>query len=281
MSSTEAMDTVVDTAIDTTREAVYLLGFSLTCQRALVAELLEHFPAIEVATFKGLDYWHLGVDRSEFEGEAGENHLTDAAWLTPRVLAHQAALEYFAARISFFPLSFGSLFSTLDALVATIELNEASIIDFLEQSHAQTEWGLKCFVSWEAAYDQAQGEDGELLPPPSGADYLRRKKAIRQRDEHLRQVAEQQLQAVVQAAYLHANRLVERRIVAQSSAQQCVSNWALLVSQEKSEALREWVTGINEATGETCIRVELTGPWPLYSFAPPLQASMQAEAAMA
>jgi hypothetical protein len=266
-------------ATDDSTEAIYLLGFSMNSQRELVSELLEHFPAIEVSTFQGLDYWHLRVDRSEFEGELGESHLTDAAWLTPRVLAHQAALDYFAARIAFFPLSFGTLFSSAEALVATLEANAAVIVEFLEQAETMQEWGLKCFVSWEAAYDQAQLEDGMVQPPPTGADYLRRKKAIRQRENNLRQVAEQQLVAVVQAALTHSNRMVERRVVvAQTGEKQCVSNWALLVSQDKSEALCEWVAGVNAATSETCIRVELTGPWPLYSFAPALQAPSPAVA---
>jgi hypothetical protein len=267
-TASERVGTLNQTGVDLGQEVIYLLGIALATDRRLVVEITEQFPAVRVAEDHGFDVWYVTVDRDQFDGEEAEANLADASWLTPRVLAHQAVLEYFSTRMPLLPMSFGTLYTSLDNLYSTIAPNRARIAEFLSTVRGHSEWGLKCFVAWDAAYDQSQTAQPELL---SGSDYLRRKKSIRLRDAHLRQVADAQLRQVVELAMGYSTESVLRRSLAASVDQECVSNLALLVDDQKFAALHDWVNGVNASTGETCIRLELTGPWPAYSFAPSLQ----------
>ena len=77
----------------------------------------------------------------------------------------------------------------------------------------------------------------------------------------------------------YAAQVQERRLLSREttgSDQDMVWNWALLIPRQAVSGFQARIQDINAQYAERGLRVEVTGPWPPYSFCPALDMEPEA-----
>lgn len=257
-------------------DVIYLLGFSPAATRQVRNGILETLPYLECQSRDGIDAWYVNVSRDQFEGDDAEKNLADLAWLTPRIMAHQRSLEGLSAQLTLYPATFGTLFSSPEVLHRTISQNHETLNGYFVAVAGKQEWGIKCLVNWPTAVEAYQRvhPDSAQSGEGGGVSYLRRQKLIRDRDERVRVWIDEEMRAIESDLGEISSALCHRRISDRSvkSDNECIANIAVLVEHQNVDAIIEWGKVWEEQynTRERIIKIEMTGPWPTFSFCPPL-----------
>lgn len=256
-------------------EIIYLIGFSPSATETTRDRLAEALPIVKSMTQRNIDCWYVRVDRTQFEGDLGEKNLSDMQWLGPKVLAHQMAVETLSGELPFFPAHFGALFSGLDKLATLTQVNWRTLTEYFAEDALNVEWGLKCLVNWPRAVEVFQdNHPKDEQAPGAGRNYLLKKKMIRDRDEAVREWINQKIsetrQSLSKIAVRH--RALPTNSAAREGDWECIQNWAILVTPDDSSRVEQWIRDTHpELLRESSmLRLQLTGPWPLYSFLPSL-----------
>jgi Gas vesicle synthesis protein GvpL/GvpF len=225
--------------------------------------------AVTAVTGSGLTAVTEDVDLADFGEQALRANLEDMAWLEATARAHHAVIDGVARQAPVVPMRLATVYSGEVAVREMLAERSAEIRDVLSRITARSEWGVKAFAV--AGTGREPGERDARSPDraaPAGAAYLRRR-----RD----QLSAQQLgrrRAVADAERVHddVSRLaVAARLHAPQSQQltgtsePMVLNAAYLLDEPRGDAMRQTVAGLAEAC--PAVRLELTGPWPPYSFA--------------
>ncbi|WP_405824009.1 GvpL/GvpF family gas vesicle protein [Streptomyces sp. NBC_01390] len=233
----------------------------------------------ELLVHRGLVAVVSTVPEEDFAEEPLRHRLEDLDWLTATARAHQAVIDALTAVTTPLPLRLATVFRDDSGVRVMMEERENDFHRTLDRLDGRVEWGVKVYL--EKA-DEADAEsDSTSTPVPSdppvtsGRDYLRRRR------QHARTNEDRWRGAETFAVELHRtlsgcaedHRLHAPQNSALSGATgQNVLNAAYLVPREDSEQLVELVDRTKgDADGTaggtpTGLRVELTGPWAVYSF---------------
>lgn len=219
------------------------------------------------------------VQRDDWEGAAGEAHLGDLSWLGPRAVQHEWVVERAVAQASAaLPLRFGCLFSDEERLRAWLRQQGAAISTFLRECAGQQEWSLK---GW---YDPARGTDALLqadpryqqLPTAPGARYLREQKLRQEAQRGLRRLTAEISARVGDCLAPACERLRTLQALPGSASglsEEVACHHAALLLPEQLPDLRAAAERVGAEFAAYGLRLELSGPWPLYSFCPALSSA--------
>ncbi|HZT65564.1 MAG TPA: GvpL/GvpF family gas vesicle protein [Acidimicrobiales bacterium] len=196
------------------------------------------------------------VEVGDFEGDALERNLARSGWLEEVVRAHEDVVEALAAEGSVLPMRFGSIFSDERGLRAMLEENAATLSGLLDRLRGRVELGVTVRKTRSGSDPDRPG------PPGSGRDYLRRRQA------ELRAAGEASAAAGELAGRLHAAlaegaeeaSLLEPR----RSDPSVILTASYLVPVGEVDRFCERADALGRS--HPCL-IELTGPWPPYSFA--------------
>ena len=89
------------------------------------------------------------VPMADYRGADSERHLSDVAWLAPRVRRHAELVEWMTQCSSVFPAPFGTLYSSLDNLTAFMRAHEATIAAFLRAVADKEEWEMRAVAHFD------------------------------------------------------------------------------------------------------------------------------------
>jgi hypothetical protein len=227
------------------------------------------------------------VAQTEFCGPAGEKNLQDLAWLAPRACRHEAVLEQVMRLGAVLPARFGTLFSSTASLESFMRKHEDAMGRFLERVGGQEEWAVKGFLDQARAEAEwlARRRSEEPCPPgsPPGMAYLQeqslRIQAREASDDRVAQVCADLLDEL----NLLASEIVPRRIMAHErpdAARELVLNWALLLPSAAVADFRGRIERANVEQNVSSLALEVSGPWPPYSFCPVLETEPAREGAI-
>jgi hypothetical protein len=275
------------------RHVLYLIGFSVS--QDTMAELSsdssqgeENRPVdpsfktvlgkigIECIENGGVEAWVKRIDRAEFEGSEGEKNLSDLQWITPRVLAHETVVSQLAQQTAFFPSRFGTLFSSVQSLNNLMQGAASDLQSFFCRVGRKREWGIKFFGDMDKAASILARRSGIVSEGKQlrGAEYLRLRQFQKQCVQEKMSLLHDALSEPLHWIQTWTSDIATRKV---NSAQKndehemLLQNIAVLASESESQNLTSWVRGWNsQATSDSCIRIELTGPWAAYSFCPSL-----------
>jgi Gas vesicle synthesis protein GvpL/GvpF len=225
--------------------------------------------AVTAVTASGLTAVAEGVGLGEFGEQALRANLEDMAWLEATARAHHGVIDAIARHAPAVPMRLATVYSSEAAVQTMLAARSAEIFDVLDRITSRREWGVKAFAvaatSRDGAASSASKDDRSA---GSGAAYLRRR-----RDElSAQQLGRRQavsdaervhdgLSRIAVAARLHA--LQTPRLTA--TTEPMVLNAAYLTGDGQDRAVRQEVTALAKQC--SAVRLELTGPWPPYSFA--------------
>ena len=283
------------TTIDTHKvehdQALYLLGFSPSSESNSVPKMdyattamLQHL-GVEYLKVAGVVAWYKKIDRCDFEGAQGEKNLSDIQWLTPRVIAHERVVSGLSQQFPFYPSRFGTLFSSNASLGAFAASTQKTLLAFFITIGEKLEWGLKFYGDPLRAAEILAQRDGILHQgkPQGGTNYLKLRQLQREQNTSKQSVLVQSYERALCSLQSRYQNIVSRPIIAaktESKREEIVGNLAILVSLQESQKLIQWANDWNQTQiSESATRVEITGPWPAYSFCPSLSPVQMREAA--
>lgn len=215
----------------------------------------------------------------DFCGAEAERKLGDLGWVSERALWHEHVIERGFHRAPVLPARFGTLFSSLPALERFIEANRKTIAGFLDAVRGQEEWGVKALLERPVARRWLRARIGggpqDVAQPSSpGVRYLQERRAEAAAERELQSWLAENCEAVARSLDEHATRRRQRPRLESAAAgdlREVLLNLAALVPQERRERLFEHIGRINVERAQQGLNFVLSGPWPPYSFCPPLE----------
>ncbi|SBT48632.1 GvpL/GvpF family gas vesicle protein [Micromonospora auratinigra] len=201
---------------------------------------------------------------AEYGEEALRRNLEDLAWLERAARAHHAVVDALARSGAVVPARLATVYRDDDRVAGVLADRHDELTGTLTRLTGRAEWGVKGYVVPGATprVEEPAGGGG------AGAAYLRRRRAqLTAREEGQRIAADAAatvhtaLAGYAADARRHAPQ--DRRLSGAPTAM--VLNGAYLVERAGLDGFSALVTELAERHPE--LRLELTGPWPPYSFA--------------
>lgn len=225
----------------------------------------------------GFDAVVVEAPRGMFEGAEAERRLRDVDWLAPRAARHaaivQAAMDRAGGR-GVMPVGFGSVFSGERALGEALGRGAGEIRAFLGSAAGCAEWSVRLTGDRgrmiEAGVVALAGAGGVS----GGAGYLMRRKLEERAQGWVRERVVEAVDGLIDRLEGTFRDVVERAVAAEAEAAGgpwVAGHLAFLIGEGEARAF----DGAIESAGAWLesgfgLDVELTGPWPAFSFCPRL-----------
>lgn len=211
------------------------------------------------------------VNLGEFGEAALRQNLENLTWLEQVARAHHHVIDAAARLFPVLPTRLATVYSSAAAMAAALDGRREDLRAALRRVGGRVEWGVKAYAVTEQGDRErvpAEGRDAsDGAGGGAGMAYLRRRRAqLSARDDAQRA-------ATAGARDLHSDlsrRAVQARLYPPQSAQltgtraPMLVNAAYLLDADDADGFAAAVEAAAAAHGE--LRVELTGPWPPYSF---------------
>lgn len=208
------------------------------------------------------------VPAAEFGHEPLRGHLEDLDWLSGTARAHNAVIEAVGARAPVVPARLATLCSDEDRVRELLDQRHEHISATLRMLAGRSEWGVKAYGDRDTLAGQVVGARTTTQPGTgAGAAYLARRRAQLSTEDAVARAGQELAQRI------HAE-LLDVAVAGRQNPPQAphlsgtrawmVLNGTYLVDNERAYEFRDAVAALDaEHTG---VRLELTGPWPAYSF---------------
>lgn len=203
------------------------------------------------------------VREEEFDESALARAMEDLGRIERLARAHHAVIVEAAAAEPTAPLRLATVYRDDEAVAQMLRERAVEFGTVLERVRDRREWGVKVYVD---AKPEAPAEEPAASSERPGTSYLLRRRADRDRGaqarERARAVADRLDDTLAQvAAGSHRMKPHDARLSGRE--QEMVLNATYLVDTDGEDGFRAALAAV-EAEGAT---VELTGPWPPFSFA--------------
>ncbi len=237
---------------------------------------------VRITNGSGLTALVSDVSLAEFGEAALRENLENLDWLDEVAREHHYVIDAAARLFPLLPVRLATVYSGDAALRSALAEHNAQLVDSLHRVGGRVEWGVKAYAAPEAAAgsqpgakpdnpapDLADAETGKDLAPGSGAGlaYLKRRRT------QLNAARESKTNALNIAQAIHADltaKANDTRLHPPQSPQlsgirqPMLLNAAYLLDAADGVSFTAAVAG--QATAHPELRIELTGPWPPYSF---------------
>lgn len=252
-------------------------------ESAAVAELsVDSLPAaieddarLEWVTIDHLAALVSEVSRATYSEERLAEHLTDATWTAIRAMRHETVVEYIAKRTSAIPLRFGTIYLERDGIEQMLTERGTELEQILEQLRGREEWGVNVYcdravlLSSITSVSPVLRELVERAAQASpGQSYLMQKKIETLKVDEARTAINRlvdQIEAQLKEQADDARRL---RILKVETTEhgELKAKFAFLIKRTGFDAFRDAAERLAQEHQAAGVRLELTGPWPVYNF---------------
>lgn len=206
------------------------------------------------------------VDSTQFDEQGLRANFEDLRWLEHTAREHNRVIDEVAASTPVAPLSMATVYYTDERLRAVLVERAAAFTGLLAEISGRTEWGVKVYADLDALAGGDRAAEESASRP--GSAYLQRLRRRHQGRDQAREQAESRAEQVheVLAARARSSRVhppQSRELAGYDGVM--VLNGAYLVDDSAVSEFTAVARGL-VADGEG-LHLELTGPWPPYSFA--------------
>jgi hypothetical protein len=232
---------------------------------------------LDLIPFKDIVAVVSAVRMDDFLGPPAEARMKDLAWVGPRACRHEEVIER-AMRVSpVVPARFATLFSSREKLEKWLEEHYEAISSAFDRFADHEEWAVKGTLDRRKAearfLDAALARQEGALSSSPGARYFEERRIQagigRELDAWLKEVSA----GIARALLDHAVEFREREVVSGGAPDEegaRILNWAFLVSRSRVDDFSARIQQINAEQSERGLLLDLSGPWPPYSFCPSL-----------
>ncbi len=273
--------------MESAETAVYLFCFaretSLPKIEDLEVETLGAKPPLATTAAGGVVAVYGSVPLDDFTGAGAEDRFRDLDWVGPRALFHEKVIEEIARHSPVFPAPFGTIYVTEQSLQDFLLDRLDTISSFLDYVSDKREWAVKGFVHPERigpAIEKLMLGALKNLPDAPGARYLQERRMRETASERYQNWLGNILDDSRQMLLTSVAEMRARNPLPESGLDepgQMVVNWAFLVRNSDEQLLHAAVSRLNERHENEGIFFRYSGPWPPFSFTPPLERSAELE----
>jgi Gas vesicle synthesis protein GvpL/GvpF len=204
------------------------------------------------------------VDLAEYGEQALRRNLEDISWLAPTARAHHRVVSAVGGTGPVLPARLATVYRSAARVNDLVARRRQELTAVLDRLAGRAEWGVKALAVPDMPAVPVAADDGG----GSGASYLRRRRAQLVARETTQQAALDSVEAVhaalagrVEAAARH--RPQDPGLSGEPGTM--LLNGAYLVEYRGAADFADAVRQLGEQ--HPAIRLQLTGPWPPYSFA--------------
>lgn len=223
--------------------------------------------AVRLISHAGLAAVVSTVPLVQYGEQALRENLEDIRWLEETARTHHAVVAAVADAAPAAPVRLATIFHDDDRVRDLLEEQAATVREALSRVVGHSEWGVKGYSDPDAFQPVPEEYDAAAETGKPGTAYLKQRSSQRRSQataaQRMADTAEEihrRLAAFAVATRRH--RPQDPRLSGHEGAM--VLNTAYLV--EDAEA-KDFVTAADQlATSATGVRLEVTGPWPAYSF---------------
>jgi gas vesicle protein GvpL/GvpF len=215
------------------------------------------------------------VPRETYSEESLADHLTDATWTAIRAMRHETVVEYVAKRASVIPLRFGTIYLDRSGVEQMLTERGRELEEIIEHLRGREEWGVNVYSDRAVLLSSITSvspvlrelvERAQEAPP--GQSYLMQKKIEALKVDEARAAVNSivdQIEEKLKAQTDEARRL---RILKVETTEhgELKAKFAFLVRRSGFEEFRDAAEQLAREHQSAGIRLELTGPWPVYNF---------------
>jgi len=222
--------------------------------------------SVELHTCDGLIAVVSLVLLADFENIDAEDNARYLAWLTPRACRHSAIIDNVMEQGAVYPLSFGTVFSSVSALEQVMTQRSNEVSASLQHIAECQEWSLEVTLDRNQAVDNLLREELSSerisLPEGSGRRHLEEQKLRRNLNASLSDWTESTLVAIYDGIKPMTRDACQRK-----HSDQKVMHWAFLISDDAVASFLPYIDQISTDYQPFGFNFRLTGPWAAYSFA--------------
>jgi gas vesicle protein GvpL/GvpF len=215
------------------------------------------------------------VPRETYSEEKLAEHLTDATWTAIRAMRHETVVEYVAKRTTVIPLRFGTIYLERTGIEQMLSGKSRELQEIIEQLHGREEWGVNVYVDRAAMLSNITSvspvlremvQRAEQSSP--GQSYLLQKKVEALKTDEARAAINRIADEVEQDLRSHAADARRLRILKVETTEhgELKAKFAFLVQRSGFDQFRDAAERLAQEHQATGVRLELTGPWPVYNF---------------
>jgi Gas vesicle synthesis protein GvpL/GvpF len=219
------------------------------------------------------------VPRETYSEESLAEHLTDATWTAIRAMRHETVVEYVAKRASVIPLRFGTIYLERNGIEQMLTEKSRELEEIIEHLRGREEWGVNVYSDRAVLLSSVTSvspvlrelvEKAEQASP--GQSYLMQKKIDTLRVDEARMAVNRmvdQIEAKLREQTDDGRRL---RILKVETTEhgELKAKFAFLVKRSGFEEFRDAAERLAQENQAAGVRLELTGPWPVYNFVNPV-----------
>ncbi|GLW04360.1 GvpL/GvpF family gas vesicle protein [Streptomyces lavendulae] len=243
------------------------LGEALAGLHGIGQAPLRLFPLTadtEPAPSTSLAFVASDVPEQDFNETALKNHFEDLGWLEYVARTHHDVVQAVAARAPVLPLRMATVYQDDHRARQALAAQQDVFSQRLDQLRAQTEYGVKIYLTPEATQPPAAAPAPAASP---GKAYLQARRAQRRSRDAVYQQAEQAAETIETIASRHATQRVRHapQRGELTGPQENVLNDAYLIPDERAGQFKAAIADAAERFPD--LRIEVTGPWAPYSFA--------------
>lgn len=203
------------------------------------------------------------------------------SWIAPRILAHKRIIEAIAAVRPVIPVRFGAVFTERERILEILTANYSVFMKFFRHIRDKQEWGVRVYADARPADEVACGvrcgvnalDDKDSAASPGEAYLLEKKKSIFLKEEFykaLGTLGDNIYRAMALCAFSSCkNKLLDAS--PRGGSREIILNAAFLTAKGQAEDFKKRVREVALAYDDGGLFFEINGPWPPYSFCPPVQ----------
>ena len=210
------------------------------------------------------------VPLTDFGAEPLKRNLNDLSWLERIARAHQRVLDGALKEATVVPLRLCTVFEDDAGVEAMLERQHDVLAGALARLAGRQEWAVK-LIADRARRSQGQGSDasaggGDAQSGRAYVDRLRRDRAARSDAQRTTRAAAREIHRDLAARAVATRVLRKPARELSDGGGELVLNGAYLVDADHVAEFRAAVKELGDRYGAGGMRLEITGPWPPYSF---------------
>jgi hypothetical protein len=215
------------------------------------------------------------VPRETYSEDSLAEHLTDATWTAIRAMRHETVVEYVAKRAGVVPLRFGSIYFERAGIEKMLTEKGRELEEIIEHLRGREEWGVNVYCDRSVLLSSITSvspvlrelvERAEQAPP--GQSYLMQKKIGSLRVDEARTAVNRIIDQIEEKLKTQTDDARRLRILKVETTEhgELKAKFAFLVKRSGFEEFRDAAERLAQEHQAAGVRLELTGPWPVYNF---------------
>lgn len=215
------------------------------------------------------------VPKATYSEERLADHLTDATWTAIRAMRHETVVEFVAKRVSAIPLRFGTIYLERSRIEQMLTEKGRELELIIEQLRGREEWGVNVFSDRAVLLSSITSVSPVLrelveraAQAPPGQSYLMQKKIDSLRVDEARAAVNRIVDQIENKLKEQSDDGRRLRILKVETTEhgELKAKFAFLVKRSGFEEFRDAAERLAQEQQAAGIRLELTGPWPVYNF---------------